>query len=195
MALDIRVLTGADTADVLEDLARLRVSVFRAFPYLYDGDPENEAHYLRSYGDHPKSIVVGAWDGTALVGAATGMPLAAHNDAAQLTLPEGTPDPLSIYYCAESVLLPQYRGRGIGHAFFEHRESMARQQGFDWSCFAGVVRPADHPLRPSDYAPLDPFWRKRGYEPVPGGLARFTWTDIGEAAPSEKTLQVWMRPL
>mgnify|MGYP000408638396 CR=1 FL=1 len=30
-----------------------------------------------------------------------------------------------IFYCAESVLLPEYRGQGIGHRFFEILESFA----------------------------------------------------------------------
>jgi predicted GNAT superfamily acetyltransferase len=59
---------------VVADLARLRVTVFRDWPYLYDGDAAYERGYLARYarGD---SIVVAAFDGDRMVGAATGMPL------------------------------------------------------------------------------------------------------------------------
>lgn len=195
MTVSIRVLTGADILSVIDGLAHLRAEVFRAFPYLYDGNPADESDYLTCYGDDPNAILVGAWDGDAMIGAGTGMPLLSHGDAKQMVLPADAPAREDIYYCAESVLLPAYRGQGIGHAFFEHRESQARQAGFDWSAFAAVIRPVDHPLRPEDYRPLDPFWRKRGYAPLPGGLARFNWTDIGTDAPTDKDLQVWLRPL
>jgi hypothetical protein len=43
--------------------------------------------------------------------------------------------------------------------------------------------------------PLDDFWRKRGYEPVPGLVAYYSWKDIGEAQETEKPMQFWMRRL
>ena len=100
-----------------------------------------------------------------------------------------------VFYCAESVLLPEYRGHGIGHRFFDLRESHARALGRRYCVFCGVVRPEDHPLRPADYAPLDPFWRKRGYERLEGAVARFRWKDIDHDAETEKPLQFWMREL
>ena len=107
-----------------------------------------------------------------------------------------TPYPLTeIFYCAESVLLAEYRGQGVGHRFFDAREAHARALGRRYSAFCGVVRPSDHPLRPTDYAPLDPFWRKRGYAPLAGAVARFDWTDLGQDAPTTKPLQFWIREL
>jgi hypothetical protein len=54
-ALDVRVLTGRDAALVerVQDLAQLRITVFREFPYLYDGDLAYEQNYLRTYLDCP----------------------------------------------------------------------------------------------------------------------------------------------
>lgn len=185
------------TADALEaalpDLARLRIDVFRAWPYLYDGDLAYEQRYLRSYQGNRSAVIVAARDGDAIVGAATGMPLADHADAAGLT---GDMPPLDqVFYCAESVLLPGYRGQGIGHAFFDQREAHARGLGARYCAFCGVVRPEGHPARPLDYRPLDAFWRKRGYAPVPGVTAAFSWRDLGEAVETRKTLQFWMREL
>lgn len=195
MAVEIRILRGAAMQEVIASFAALRVTVFREFPYLYDGDPKNEARYLAAYGQHPQAILVGAWDGDRLVGAATGMPLSAHGDAAALRLPKGDPQLGDVYYCAESVLLPEYRGQGIGHAFFDHREAQARDCGFGWTAFAAVIRPETHPLRPETYRPLDGFWRKRGYAPLVGSRLRFDWTDIDQQASSSKELQLWLRRL
>ncbi len=191
--MKVERLTGDAVEAALDDLARLRIEVFRAWPYLYDGDLAYERHYMRSYRDNPNAVLVVARDGARVVGAATGMPLADHADAGQMT---GTLPPRErIFYCAESVLLPEYRGQGLGHAFFYQREAAARAMGFDYALFVGVVRPEDHPMRPPDYRPLDAFWRKRGYARCDGVTATFHWTDIGQTDQTPHLLQAWMRAL
>ena len=188
-------LTGEGLAAALDDLARLRIEVFRSYPYLYDGDLAYERDYLQVYRDAPGSILVGAFDGARLIGAATGTPMEDHAEAFGEAL-SGLDVPLGdIFYCAESVLLPAYRGRGIGHAFFDAREDHARGLGRTHAAFCAVTRPEGHPLRPAGYAPLDPFWRKRGYAPVPGAVAQFRWKDIDQPAETDHALQFWMRRL
>ncbi len=191
---ETRVLTGPALAAALDDVARLRIAVFRDWPYLYDGDLGYERDYLRAYAS-PGAVVVGAFDGTRLIGAATGAPMTDHAAdfaAAFATRPEPLPQ---IFYCAESVLLPEYRGRGLGHTFFDAREAHARALGHRYCAFCSVIRPSDHPARPSGYQPLDGFWRKRGYVPLPGVIAQFDWKDMGQTASTRKPLQFWMRTL
>lgn len=192
---EVRPLTGPALEGALGDVARLRIEVFRAWPYLYDGDLEYERKYLQSYRDSERAIVVGAFDGDRLVGASTGAPLEDHAEDFAAAF-DGTGLNLSdIFYCAESVLLSDYRGQGVGHRFFDLREAHARSLGFAKCAFCGVQRPADHPMRPASYRPLDQFWRARGYAPLPGVIAQFSWKDIGEETETQKPLQFWIRDL
>ena len=187
-------LTGDQVDAALDDLARLRIAVFRDWPYLYDGDLEYERGYLTAY-QRPGAVVIAAYDDDRMIGAATGAPMEQHADAFAAAF-AGRPERLGdIFYCAESVLLPDYRGRGLGHAFFDGRETHARRLGRRWSAFCSVLRPADHPARPTGYRPLDDFWRKRGYAPLPGAVAHFKWRDLGCVAETEKPLQFWVRKL
>lgn len=195
MVLRIETLTGAALAAALDDVARLRIEVFRAWPYLYDGDLAYERDYLQSYRDSAGAVVVGAFDADRLVGAATGTPLADHADDFAAAFAESTLDMADIFYCAEFVLLPAYRGQGAGHGFFDAREAHARELGFAKSAFCSVIRPKEHPLHPTGYTPLDPFWRKRGYRPLPGVVAEFAWKDIDQPKGTTKTLQFWLRDL
>lgn len=195
MSLRVESLSGPALVSALDDLARLRIAVFREWPYLYDGDLAYEARYLVTYAAAPGAVLVAARDGDRLVGASTGMPLLSHGDAAALALPEGAPPRAEIYYCAESVLLPAYRGRGVGHRFFDLREEVARAHGFGWTAFAAVRRAADHPARPPDHRPLDPFWRARGYAPLPEARLSLGWRDVGQDRETRKELQVWLRRL
>lgn len=188
-------LTGQSLAEALDDVARLRIEVFRAWPYLYDGDAGYEAEYLQTYRESADAILVGAFDGDRLVGASTGTPMEDHSEDFGAAF-AGQGIPLTdIFYCAESVLLPEYRGHGLGHRFFDAREAHARALGRRYSAFCGVVRPEDHPLRPDDYRPLDGFWRKRGYERVEGAVAEFSWKDLDRDEETVHPLQFWMRRL
>jgi GNAT superfamily N-acetyltransferase len=195
MTLEIAPIPRDALPGHLADLARLRIAVFRDFPYLYDGDMAYEERYLATLAASAEAVVVGAWDGGILVGAATGAPMEDHADEFAAAFAGTGHDLPDIFYCAESVLLPEYRGQGAGHAFFDHREAAARRLGRRHSAFCAVVRPADHPARPAGYRPLDTFWRKRGYRPLPGVVAEYSWRDVGDAEETAKPLQFWIRAL
>lgn len=185
----------AARAAALPALARLRIAVFREWPYLYEGTMEHEANYLAAFEAEPDSVLVVARDGDQIVGAATASPMSGQKPAVRDPMQAAGHDAATLFYFGESVLLPSYRGRGIGHAFFDHREMAARAAGATAACYCGVVRPADHPLRPADARDLGPFWRARGYAPVEGALATFTWRDIDQSTETAHPLQFWARTL
>ena len=100
------------------------------------------------------------------------------------------------FYFGESVLLSEYRGRGVGVAFFAAREAHARRvSGADFATFCAVIRPPDHPARPAGYVPLDDFWKKRGYVARSDLVCALRWRDLGEAGEGEKRLGFWMKSL
>ena len=195
MSVTVRTLSGPEVTRHLADLARLRIAVFAAFPYLYDGSEDYEGEYVREFADEPGSVLVAAFDGERVVGAATASPMASQKPEFRATFEARGYDTGAMFYFGESVLLPEFRGQGIGHAFFDHREAAARAAGATHACFASVVRPQDHPARPADYRPLNSFWQKRGYAPVPGLVTQFSWQDHGEEGESEKLMQYWLRAL
>jgi GNAT superfamily N-acetyltransferase len=195
MSLRFQALTGAAIAPVIEGVAALRIRVFREWPYLYEGDLEYERSYLRAYQVSARAVVVAAWDGADLVGASTGLPLTEADGEFVAAFRGSGLDMATIFYCAESVLLPAYRGQGAGHRFFDLREGHARAHGFSQSAFCSVIRAADHPACPASYRPLDGFWRKRGYAPCPGIVAQFIWRDLDDNTDSPKPLQFWSRAL
>jgi GNAT superfamily N-acetyltransferase len=195
MSLRFQALTGTAIAPVIDGVAALRMRVFREWPYLYEGDLDYERSYLRAYQDSARAVVVAAWDGADLVGASTGLPLTEADSEFGAAFNGSGMDMGTIFYCAESVLLPACRGQGAGHRFFDLREGHARALGFSQSVFCSVIRPADHPARPASYRPLDRFWHARGYAPCPGIVAQFTWRDLGDSTDSPKPLQFWSRAL
>lgn len=192
----VRPVSGSDLERWIEPLARLRTAVFREFPYLYVGNADYEARYLGRYVESPNAVIVLALHGEEVVGASTAMPMADEMDEVKAPfLAEGY-RPEDVFYLGESVLLPDYRGLGLGVRFFEEREGHAhRLGGFRYATFCAVDRPHDHPRRPADYVPLDRFWRKRGYERHPELHTHIAWQDLDENGESDKPMTFWVKRL
>lgn len=194
--LRVEVCTGDALAARVPELARLRIEVFRDFPYLYEGDLDYEARYLETYIRAPGSVVVLALDGDRAVGASTAVPLVHETEEVRRPFADAGFDAERVFYLGESVLLQRYRGRGLGVRFFAEREAHARRLGgFAWSAFCAVERPDDHPLRPRDYVPLHGFWNRRGYARRDDLRTGFRWRDLGEAEQTEKPMVFWLKPL
>jgi GNAT superfamily N-acetyltransferase len=197
--LNVHPFAGDELRARLDDLARLRIAVFRAWPYLYDGDMAYERGYLQRYATARTGTIIAATDGAGddarVVGASTALALDEEADYIRAPFVAAGMNTAEIFYFGESVLLPQYRGHGIGVRFFEQREAAARRHGYKTCCFCAVQRPDDHPLKPADYVPLDGFWTKRGYVKQPQLVSGFSWLDIGAAAPTTKPMVYWMKQL
>lgn len=194
-AFHLHRFTGSAVHPYLDDLARLRMAVFGDWPYLYDGDLDYERDYLAAYAASPRSVFVLAMDSGRVVGAATGIPLAEDAPAFQHPFRERGIDVARVFYFGESVLLHAWRGRGIGHGFFDHRQAHARELGgFALTAFAAVDRAADDPRCPPGHRGNEPFWERRGYVRQPGMTMRLAWNER-ERGQIDHALTFWTRPL
>lgn len=195
MTVAITRLSGEAMRARLDDLARLRIEIFRSWPYLYKGSLAYEREYLPRYAEARTGTLVIAETVDRIVGASTALGLDEEDDYVQAPFVQAGIELGSVFYFGESVLLPEYRGLGLGVAFFKEREAAARAHGYPHAAFCAVQRPDNHPARPKNYVPLDGFWKKRGYEPRPDLVARFSWRDIGERGETEKPMAFWMKTL
>ena len=193
--LSVTAVSGPQLEAAVPELSRLRVAVFREFPYLYAGDADYEARYLQSYLNTPESLVVLVRDGGAVVGASSALPLQAEQADLRAPWEAAGHDVNRVWYLAESVLLQGYRGRGLGVRFFEERERRGRELGYEVASFCAVERGADHPVRPADYVPLDAFWGHRGYTKRPELAAQLSWQDLNEESESPKRMVFWTKQI
>jgi len=196
MSLRFQHFEGAAIRAVIEPLALLRITVFRDFPYLYEGTLDYEWEYLNTYAASERALLFTVFDGMQMVGATTCIPLLDETEAVQTPFLQSGHDLSSVFYFGESILLSNYRGMGLGHRFFDEREAHAAKFGtYRLTCFCAVERPENHPLRPAQYRPLDEFWIKRGYQKDPALSTRFLWPDLGEKQSTPKTMTYWTKPL
>lgn len=193
MNITLTAFTGEAAKQYTSALAELRITVFRDYPYLYDGSLAYEEEYLETFIQSPESIIVVAFDGAKAVGASTGIPLNHEPEPIKRPWLANGYDINKIYYLSESVLLKAYRGQGIGVQFFEQREAWARGLNYEATVFCGVIRAVDDPYRPEGFVPLNDFWKKRGYRKMHGLTCPMEWKEIHEMEESEKELQFWYK--
>lgn len=201
MVAALKILRGEGLTAALPDLARLRITVFREWPYLYDGTRAYEETYLAELAQARDAVVVAAVDAGRIVGAATAAPLLQHTPEFAPLFAHQDIDPVRVFYFGESVLLEPWRGAGLGHGFFDHRDAAARGArapdgaGYTHAAFCAVVRTDDDPRRPAAYSPLDAFWRRRGFEPRPGMQGSYRWREVGAASETDHAMQFWLKAL
>lgn len=188
--------SGADIESVFDALAALRIAVFRDYPYLYEGNVDYERAYLQTYFKAERAFLFAVYDNQEMVGATTCIPLKNETTEVRKPFEDAGFDVASVFYFGESILLPAYRGLGLGHRFFDEREDHAKSFGdYSLTCFCSVDRGTNHPSKPQDYRSNDIFWTKRGYRQEPALQSTMEWPDIGEDASSPKTMIFWTKSL
>ena len=193
--IEVEAIRGEAQIPYLEDLARLRIEVFREWPYLYDGSLKYETNYLRHFMESHGSLLVVARSGNAIVGASTALPLAEADACFQAPF-NNTPFVIEeVFYFGESVLLSAHRGKGVGSRFFEIREEAAREAGARFAVFCAVERDANDPRRPAGARSPESLWQRRGYKRYPGIMCALDWRELGCAEDSTNTLIFWIKDL
>jgi GNAT superfamily N-acetyltransferase len=190
-----QMLTGAAIADILDDVATLRLDIFQEYPYLYSGLIKDELTYLVTYADAPDACVIPAYHGHAVVGAVAGMPLI-HEDAQMLDAFAGTTLPLNeVYYVGELLFRPPYRNCGLGQKLLALLEIHIRSLGrYRHLTCATVERPDDHPMRPHDYIPITKFLVRTGFVRLSGVTTHFTWRET-DGVKRDHPMQFWIKDL
>lgn len=196
MSIHTQTFIGPAIAEHLPALARLRIEVFREWPYLYEGNEAEEQTHLAAFQSSPDAALVVAFHSDEPVGCSTCLPLAYESEHIRAPFEARGWDVRRFCYFGESVLRNTYRGQGIGVAFFAAREAHARTlPGVDFACFCGVRRDEADRRKPENFVKLDAFWRHRGYAPLEGIACIMTWPELGSSERVAHTLDFWAKPL
>lgn len=196
MTLSFLKLNGREARAHAEDLARLRLLVFHDYPYLYEGDLAYEMNYLETYFKAQHSFIFMVLDHGVPVGATTGIWAAEEEESFSRPFHQHGFNPEHVFYFGESVLVPEYRRRGLGKVFFKEREAFAKKLSFiQQLAFCAVIRPDNHPLKPSDYSPLDSFWISQGFQKKAEMKTSYKWLDRDQVTPTSKEMQYWLKEI
>jgi GNAT superfamily N-acetyltransferase len=193
--LKILCLKGDKILPFISELAKLRIEIFKNYPYLYDGNLDYEYNYLNTYVKCKESIIVFVFDQNKVIGASSAIPLEFETIEFQQPFIDNNINIKDVFYFGESVLLPEYRGQHIYKQFFAEREKAAREYGCKIAAFAAIERESIDPRKPADYVSLDKVWEHFGYKKQSNLCAYFEWKEIGEISPTFKPLIFWIKKL
>ncbi|MFC6591250.1 GNAT family N-acetyltransferase [Deinococcus lacus] len=186
------VSSGPELEAALPEVARLRLTLFREFPYLYEGTPESESEYLRTYAQAAGAWLLLARDQGRVVGVCTAVPLSQEPPELQAPWRAAGLDPAQVLYLGEALIEPGYQGSGLGAQFLEAAEAYAAALGLSLVAAAMVQRPADHPKRPSGWRSPRHLLERRGYRERPELDAQLTWQELGEPQATPKPMRFWV---
>ncbi len=85
MSISVKRLTDDEIKLHILDLARLRIEVFKEFPYIYDGSVNYEVKYLKKYLKSKRAALIGAFDQDKVIGISSCLPLADEENHVQKT--------------------------------------------------------------------------------------------------------------
>lgn len=195
MNVTFKHLSGSELVNYFDELASLRITFFKEFPYLYEGNIDYEKEYLQVYQNSQNSKVILAFVEGRIIGATTCIALTDEAEEFKKSFREHGFDIFKIMYFGESIILKEYRGHKIGHKFFELHEEFAKRNinDLEYTTFCAVDRPLDHPLKPQGYRSLDSFWQRLGYSKHGEMKVYFPWKDIDQSVESTKSMTIWLK--
>ena len=193
--ITIHALTGQEARKYFDDLARIRLTLFSEYPYLYKGNVAYEQEYLETYFKSPHTAILVVFDGDAVVGFSNAIPLAEESDEMKAPFIRKGLNLNDYLYIGEVMVYPTYQGKGILRKFLEFHETKARKEGYKYTVFMTVERPDDHPCKPDNYKSLDAVWKHFGYELVPGLQVQLAWTQVDTNRETDNMLAIWQKAI
>ena len=192
--IHVRSFTGSGIKSHLHSIAKLRTSALQDYPYSEAPNLQREMEHIRHISTCKEAIIVLIFDGHTLVGSALGYPLVWA--AAELLKPfrDQGRKVESYFFFGESMLLKLYRGRGIGHHFFDAREAhVTHFATFQHICFCVPYKTEEK--APADFIPLNEFYRRRGYIHHPELAFHQIKHKVGQQTPVEVVDTFWIKEI
>ena len=193
----LNLLKGEQIKQEIEFVTQQRIRAFREYPYLYEGNLDEERSYLQWLASIPNAALAIAYSQSKPVGFITGIPVKDfehHFKGSIRALENAGWPPQDYYYFAEAVVTPEHRGRGIATKLYALIEQYAHSLGYTHGCFVTESH-EHHPLKPSGYKELNNRFKTAGYSKIAAAI-KFNWQTIqsnGSPQDQEHELQYWIK--
>lgn len=197
LAADLKIETyqGPEIAPYTQQIVKLVDTIYRQYPYLYNGDDAGYIDYLDSYARSKNAIICLVFDGNKIVGIAAGMPMTEAREIYWEPLKKHGYDLNTLFYQGEFGLLPAYHNQGVEEAMFHKVEEFVRKGPYKSIAFWEVESSTSPSQRPENYLPSDPFWKRLGFIRYSELNFNMFWTNINEKKESPHLAVYWLKPL
>lgn len=194
--LRIESLSGAESKKYFEDFARLRIEIFREYPYLYEGTVENERNYIENYLSNPQSRIFVLFDGDKICGMLTTVPMSGEYQDIIASFEKTGLKSSESFYLGDMILQKEYRNRKLFPIFFNAALEHAKCKGFKTlSLMCIVCKDADWG-RPAEFRDVVRLCEKIGFTKIDGGVIELKWASLAKGGEQKThTLQLYQMQL
>lgn len=181
-SIQLKTLQFHDVEPLWPQIVKLMDAVYMEYPNLYDGAGDGYDYNLDVFRKARDTHFCLIFDGPKIVGFIGSMCM---EDAVTSYMKHLTAKNIPLqskYYIGETVILPEYRGKGLGKKLHEAAETHARHLDYSefWLCTldeSRVTTPA-----PAKYSSGEKFWRNRGFTRHPELIFNTRYKAVGESA-------------
>ncbi len=193
----VDILRGDDMKHMLDFVAQQRIRHYKGYPYLYEGNMQEELEYLNLVASSSHSALCVVYKDDHIASFAMGasfVEFASHFKGSIELFEAESRSPHDYYYIADDIVLPGHEGHLLTERMFEQLEQYVRNLGFAYTCIVHEQYDV-HPLKPKDYQDFD--WSKLGYAKTESAIC-FTWNTLqsdGSSCKQEHVLPYWVKKL
>lgn len=194
--MEIKIIKKENHKKYIDAIAHLRITIFKEFPYLYEGDLKYEQDYLKKFIDTPDSLICIAFEDEKPIGALTALPLKNEEPSIRQAFEKQGLSIEKTYYFSEILILPEYRLLGLGYMMYRLSENLVLQKNkYKQLSFAAIEREENHPKKPENYASPYSFFKRIGYTQNRELVCHIAWKEIGETEATPKALIFWTKEI
>ncbi len=197
---DFKISQGDHLEQLIPEIAKARLELFKEFPYLYEGTYENESKYLKDFACNPKSIILTAHEGDKLIAFVTATAVESGFELTEaikdLMQGQGI-DTGKYFYISEMMVYPEFRSFELQNKLKKDIENYALKNNYSKTCFLSVFRENDHPLRPERYKEVSRLWKFNKYHKTEIST-EFEWNTVQKDSESKlmnNRLDLWEKEL
>jgi GNAT superfamily N-acetyltransferase len=194
--MTIQVLRGQELLSNIPEFAKLRLTIFREYPYLYEGDPALEKSYLSLFASSSDAFFIVAKIKNQVVGAISGLPLDVAQKEIRDVFHQSAIETGEYYALCEIIVLKEHRNKKIGSVLYKEFENqLLKMKRYKKVVLWQIVRAQGDLKRPNDYFSLDNFWCKKGFIKHPEFICYIHWKEISDKEESSHRFEFWIKEL
>ncbi len=189
------LLKGKQALPFIDIVANFRINVFKEFPYLYEGNIEDERGYITSYTEHDDANIILIYKGDSAIGFSSSLPLSMESEYITDVIKNAGLDINDYLYLGEAIINKEYRGIGILNNIIDIHTSEAKKLNLSKFCFMAVLRDSNHPNTPKDdnYIANEVIFSKKGFSPINDCYVNIEWKNCITGNMEENTLQFYTK--
>lgn len=193
--ITFQLVKGVDTMQYIDTLAEKRIDAFKAFPYLYLGDLQQEKDFLNKFCQSKNARMVIIQSQKSIIGLATASPLKEAFEQCQNAFKPTAFQIDQMLYIGECIIDKEFQHQGLGRTVNALLEDEAKLNDFKFATFCSVIRPLNDGRIPENYYQPADIFKKFGYTKHEDIRCAFEWPMVPSGQTQKNEMVFWVKSL